>query len=368
MDKDFQILQLQNTVADLAQQLSDLRATFDRHQHLGTDGSMITKIIVAPQEDIQVGCTFIDSVEKINSGAVVNDQISFIVTGKENPDSTTTFPSAQLVTEHQASTNGTTNQTFMYSQRPPLYYNFNTLVSVTVGASTLTDSSKNWTVNELAGAYINMYNSSLSFVSSRQIASNTATVITIDGTWPSSVSNGYYVISMPFYFGSADYPWRQGYFLGQDVSSGGTGVQRRVLRFGGGVTAGIDVVGIYMGSGSPEAVVTAQAGSIYMRTDGGASTSFYVKETKTFTVTIASPAVFSSVAHGLAIGDTVKFSTTGALPTGLTAGLPYYIISAGFGVDAFQVSATSGGSAVNTSGGQSGTHTFSGGKSTWTAK
>ena len=76
----------------------------------------------------------------------------------------------------------------------------------------------------------------------------------------------------------------------------------------------------------------------------------------TFTVTIASPAVFSLTAHGLAANNVVYFSTSGALPTGLTAGTAYYVISAGLTTDAFEVSATEGGAAINTSGTQSGTH------------
>jgi len=36
--------------------------------------------------------------------------------------------------------------------------------------------------------------------------------------------------------------------------------------------------GVYAGSGSPEGVLTAAIGSIYLRSDGGASASFYVKE------------------------------------------------------------------------------------------
>ncbi len=78
----------------------------------------------------------------------------------------------------------------------------------------------------------------------------------------------------------------------------------------------------------------------------------------TFTVTIASPAVFTYTAHGLAAGDIVIFATTGALPTGLTAGTTYYVIAAGLAADSFRVSATDGGSAVNTSGSQSGTHSL----------
>lgn len=37
--------------------------------------------------------------------------------------------------------------------------------------------------------------------------------------------------------------------------------------------------GIYSGSGSPEGVITANVGSAYLRTDGAAGTSYYVKET-----------------------------------------------------------------------------------------
>lgn len=40
-------------------------------------------------------------------------------------------------------------------------------------------------------------------------------------------------------------------------------------------TAGPKILG---GSGTPEAAVTAPVGSLFMRSDGGASTSFYVKE------------------------------------------------------------------------------------------
>lgn len=74
------------------------------------------------------------------------------------------------------------------------------------------------------------------------------------------------------------------------------------------------------------------------------------------TVTIASPAVVTRVAHGFASGQPIKFSTTGALPTGITAGTTYFVIAAGLAADTFEFSATVGGSAVNTSGSQSGTH------------
>lgn len=75
----------------------------------------------------------------------------------------------------------------------------------------------------------------------------------------------------------------------------------------------------------------------------------------TFTITIASPGVVTWTAHGHSAGDTFVPTTTGALPTGLTAGATYYIINPT--TDTFQLSLTSGGAAINTTGSQSGTHT-----------
>lgn len=77
----------------------------------------------------------------------------------------------------------------------------------------------------------------------------------------------------------------------------------------------------------------------------------------TITVTIATPGVVTWTAHGLSANAPVSFETTGALPTGLTEGTIYYVVGASITADTFQVSATSGGAAINTSGSQSGTHT-----------
>jgi len=74
-------------------------------------------------------------------------------------------------------------------------------------------------------------------------------------------------------------------------------------------------------------------------------------------ISIANPAVISATGHGLSVGDNVRFTSNGSLPTGLVAGTVYHVISAGFSADAFEVSETHGGAAVITSGTQSGTHT-----------
>jgi len=75
----------------------------------------------------------------------------------------------------------------------------------------------------------------------------------------------------------------------------------------------------------------------------------------TVTMTIAAPGVITWTGHTLVAGNRVKFSTTGALPTGLVAGTTYYVVSPAS--DTFSVSATPGGSAITTTGTQSGTHT-----------
>lgn len=76
------------------------------------------------------------------------------------------------------------------------------------------------------------------------------------------------------------------------------------------------------------------------------------------TITITSPGVITCNNHGLVYSDAVFFETTGALPTGLTANTIYYVHPIGITSNAFRVSATDGGAAINTSGSQSGVHTL----------
>jgi hypothetical protein len=69
--------------------------------------------------------------------------------------------------------------------------------------------------------------------------------------------------------------------------------------------------------------------------------------------------VFTSVAHGLAVNDRLQFSATqGDLPTGLETNTNYYVIASGLTADAFKVSATLGGAALDMSGTATGTYQF----------
>lgn len=76
----------------------------------------------------------------------------------------------------------------------------------------------------------------------------------------------------------------------------------------------------------------------------------------TVTMTIASPCIVTWTANGIAETFSLVFTTTGALPTGVTAGTTYYKKTTPSD-NTFQIAATPGGAAINTSGSQSGVHT-----------
>ena len=104
-------------------------------------------------------------------------------------------------------------------------------------------------------------------------------------------------------------------------------------------------------------------GSAISRTTYARLFAIAPKTTATVTISNASPGVVTWTAHGLATGHTVQFSTTGTLPTGVTAGTVYFIRKIDANTfhlydtlaNAMNTSATTG--RVNTSSAGSGTHT-----------
>ena len=71
------------------------------------------------------------------------------------------------------------------------------------------------------------------------------------------------------------------------------------------------------------------------------------------------PVAGTSCLHGLSAGNRVTFSSSGTLPTGITAGTSYYVLATGLTSSTFQFSTTPGGAAINTSSAGSGTFTGS---------
>ncbi|HVW19103.1 MAG TPA: hypothetical protein VHB30_12730 [Solirubrobacteraceae bacterium] len=131
-----------------------------------------------------------------------------------------------------------------------------------------------------------------------------------------------------------------------------------------GYNAGIlDDVVVAFGVAVGDLVFSARRSkSLYLLADGSAvSRTTYsdlfeaiVPDLGAVTVTIASPGVVTLSDHGLHDGEKVFLTTTGALPTGLSANTIYYVVAAT--TDTFELSATRGGDAIDTTGSQTGTH------------
>jgi hypothetical protein len=79
-----------------------------------------------------------------------------------------------------------------------------------------------------------------------------------------------------------------------------------------------------------------------------------------FTITIANPAVITKTAHGLTNSERVRFTTTGALPTGITTGVDYIItvIDANTFKLSTSVANALAGTDIITTGTQSGVHSY----------
>lgn len=99
-------------------------------------------------------------------------------------------------------------------------------------------------------------------------------------------------------------------------------------------------------AGSGTHTATAEVHETYESLIGDAST---------VTLAIASPGQVGWADHGLVAGTPVAFSTTGALPTGLTAGTTYYVLTPT--QNAFTVAPMAGGTVINFTGSESGVHT-----------
>lgn len=86
----------------------------------------------------------------------------------------------------------------------------------------------------------------------------------------------------------------------------------------------------YVVENSPGAGVTI--------TDIDPASTYTPTNSSVVTITNASPCVVSWTAHGMRPGQLIRFSTTGSLPTGLTAGAWYYVSGTSFTANSFKVS------------------------------
>ena len=101
----------------------------------------------------------------------------------------------------------------------------------------------------------------------------------------------------------------------------------------------------------------------------GSTATFVLDETNPFTVapgsqtltsiSVADPAVFTRTDHRLQAGATLRFTTTGTLPTGLDTDTEYYVLGDGLTNNEFRITETFDGTVpVATTGSGSGTHSY----------
>lgn len=107
-------------------------------------------------------------------------------------------------------------------------------------------------------------------------------------------------------------------------------------------------------------VVNGQAYDVFGYLSSGALALEQLEwQSATVTVTIAAPGVVTWTAHGLNTGNTIIFTTSGALPTGLTANTVYYVTRIDANTFKLSLSIQNVAAAIfiTTTGTQSGTHT-----------
>lgn len=99
-------------------------------------------------------------------------------------------------------------------------------------------------------------------------------------------------------------------------------------------------------------------------TDISPASTYTQTSSSNVTITQASPAVVTWNSHGFRPGQLIRFSTTGSLPSGLTAGTWYYVGFAGITTNTFRVSTIPfpANTYVNTSSAGSGVHTCEAGR------
>lgn len=148
----------------------------------------------------------------------------------------------------------------------------------------------------------------------------------------------------------------EGFAAGDTLTVTGSVSNNKVFTIGSVIAGTITLI-------MSDVLVTEAAGASVTIHNGSPTwaTSRFLTTNKTLgtvTMTTATPAVATFASHGLITGSQIVFTTSGALPTGVTVGQVYYVIAAGLTANTFEFSATLNGAAINTSGTQSGTHTL----------
>jgi hypothetical protein len=241
------IAQLERSLKQLQDQYSKLKLDYEKHQHDHSYGTATLRKSIKLDKDqwLQVGYAGFGSDK--NAGGQYQSAMSV---GPDDPR--TGFVTKANLAQIDILYSPTSFAGLMGRYGVLVSANESTSLSISSAGNTVTIAGYNFATNELAGAAINIYNSSGTMIANNLIASNTSTVITITGTWGATASGCTFDIYKPMYSGSAQYIWQR--YYAQEGTDGG-------MRFGMGLTAGGKNGLLYMDS----------AGDLYWRDKGGAS-------------------------------------------------------------------------------------------------
>lgn len=262
MDEE-DIQNLINTTLDAREEINGYGvSTVPYHTHNGTDSPIVTIVDLKPNNPVLLGyggmISYSPGSGDTAPGSAGEEVITIIVAGKDQTAGVTqsSISNMQIQLEHYPQ--DPNNFSFFDAFRPPLYTNTaNTTITVTAGGSTVTITGYTFPVNSLFNAttpvLIDIFDSSGNLVETQSIASNTATVITINGTWLNTTIGGTFLVFVPVFLGRTQNPWQRAYVM--DSTAGG-------VRFGGGPTNAGQNGLLYMDS----------AGDLYWRNKSGTST------------------------------------------------------------------------------------------------
>ncbi len=275
---------MENRIYKLENDLKVFKQQYSIHQHTLADGTSILRnnITLDPDQGISVGYMALEGL--LSNYGKTTEQYEGIQAVGPGLGITNTNKSDAMEQSFLHYPNAVDKHSFLVGSRKPIVVPYeNTSISVTAAGNTITIVGYNFVTNELAGALINIYDASGNFVETQTIASNTATVITIVGTWINTTAGGTFFIGMPYFMGSAEYIYHR--FYTQEGEIGG-------IRFGVGPTN------------------EGQNGLLFMDILGDL---YWRGKTQITTITTGSQSLPTDPIN---VNDTAGFTTTGAIVVG----------------------------------------------------
>lgn len=203
--------ELTQELESLKQEMAEFKKAFFEHAHVVTKDKtqpIKGKTAIEYPEYLDVGVGYlISQLTDADQLGKERSEVALIVGREKGFDRPEKSINSQLTLGNYVFST-TLFQTQFNGRGRPQYMRFDRLVSITAGGNTITDNGMNWNTNELSdsGCFISVVDPTVGYLYTRKIASNTATQITITGTWNANKSV-YYLIYAPVYLGSPSSPF-----------------------------------------------------------------------------------------------------------------------------------------------------------------